>query len=131
MARDRDGAGRPRNARPRDELGRPLPLGATGVEVMPDDLALSPEESLTEAQRPTVRSIITVDVTRVADACGYVVPVMAFERERDQLLRHADNRIRTQGPDAIRSYVTQHNGESIDGLPGADPLVDATRAASE
>lgn len=49
--RDRDAAGRPRNARPRDELGRPLPHGAAGVEAIPDDLALSPEETLAEAQR--------------------------------------------------------------------------------
>jgi hypothetical protein len=49
--RDRDTAGRPRNARPRDELGRPLPHDATGVEPIPDDLALPPAASLTEAQR--------------------------------------------------------------------------------
>jgi len=49
--RDRDAAGRPRNARPRDELGRPLPYGAPGVEGMPDDLVLPPDESLNEAQR--------------------------------------------------------------------------------
>jgi hypothetical protein len=49
--RDRDAAGRPRNARPRDELGRPLPQGAAGVERVPDDLALSPDEALAEAQR--------------------------------------------------------------------------------
>jgi hypothetical protein len=50
-ARDRDAAGRPRNARPRDELGRPLPHGAAGVEGIPDDLTLTPDETLTEAQR--------------------------------------------------------------------------------
>lgn len=49
--RDRDESGRPRNSRPRDELGRPLPHGAAGVDVMPDDLRLSPDRSLTEAQR--------------------------------------------------------------------------------
>ena len=49
--RDREATGRPRNARPRDELGRPLPHGADGVEAVPDDLALSPEETLAEAQR--------------------------------------------------------------------------------
>ncbi|MDI1463841.1 DUF309 domain-containing protein [Catellatospora sp. KI3] len=49
--RDRDGAGRPRNARPRDELGRPLPHGAAGIATTPDDLHLSPAESLAEAQR--------------------------------------------------------------------------------
>lgn len=30
-ARDRNDAGRPENARPRDALGRPLPRGSTGV----------------------------------------------------------------------------------------------------
>jgi hypothetical protein len=51
VERERDAAGRPRNARPRDELGRPLPRGAPGVEQIPDDLALSPQETLSEAQR--------------------------------------------------------------------------------
>ncbi len=36
--RDRDDSGRPRNARPRDELGRPLEPGATGVAPLPDDI---------------------------------------------------------------------------------------------
>ena len=34
--RDRDSSGRPRNARPRDELGRPLPTGCHGVEPLRD-----------------------------------------------------------------------------------------------
>ncbi|HZN17920.1 MAG TPA: DUF309 domain-containing protein [Micromonosporaceae bacterium] len=49
--RDRDSAGRARNARPRDALGRPLPRGVPGVQGIPDDLALSPGESLAQAQR--------------------------------------------------------------------------------
>lgn len=49
--RDRDAAGRARNSRPRDGLGRPLPRGAAGVERVPDDLVLPPQESLAEAQR--------------------------------------------------------------------------------
>lgn len=49
--RDRDAAGRPRNARPRDAAGRPLPRGCTGVPRVPDDLTLSPREALAEAQR--------------------------------------------------------------------------------
>ncbi|GLW64534.1 hypothetical protein Arub01_27780 [Actinomadura rubrobrunea] len=49
--RDRDEAGRPRNARPRDAYGRPLPRDAVGVPTMPDDLSLTPEEALAEAQR--------------------------------------------------------------------------------
>lgn len=49
--RERDASGRPRNARPRDGLGRPLPRGAEGVERVPDDLVLPPAEALIEGQR--------------------------------------------------------------------------------
>lgn len=49
--RERDEQGRPQNARPRDELGRPLPRGAQGVPRVPEDLVLPPEEALREAQR--------------------------------------------------------------------------------
>ncbi len=43
MTRDRDESGRPRNARPRDALGRPLPRAQAGGEeaTLPDDLALA------------------------------------------------------------------------------------------
>jgi len=44
--RDRDTAGRARNARPRDELGRPLPKSAAqDVPRIPDDLVISPAEA--------------------------------------------------------------------------------------
>ena len=46
MTRDRDPVGRPRNARPRDALGRPLVKGATEArERVPDDLALPGAEA--------------------------------------------------------------------------------------
>jgi hypothetical protein len=69
-----------------------------------------------------VRSVIAVDVERVADSCGFVVPKMTYEGERDQLYRFADNRIRKRGADAVREYVTAENAESLDGLRGLDPL---------
>jgi hypothetical protein len=50
-SRDRDASGRPRNARARDGLGRPLPRGAAGVDRVPEDVTLTPAESLLEAQR--------------------------------------------------------------------------------
>ena len=49
--RDRDAAGRARNARPRDALGRPLPRGAAGDERIPDDLTLPPAQALGLAQQ--------------------------------------------------------------------------------
>jgi len=48
--RDRDAAGRARNARPRDALGRPLPHGADGVERAPEGVLRTPERALAEAQ---------------------------------------------------------------------------------
>lgn len=50
VERDRDEAGRPRNTRPRDELGRPLPHGSEGVARIPDDLDLPPAETVVYAQ---------------------------------------------------------------------------------
>jgi hypothetical protein len=49
--RDRDTAGRPQNARPRDALGRPLPRGATGAPRQPLGVLRTPDEALDEAQR--------------------------------------------------------------------------------
>lgn len=48
--RDRDAAGRARNARPRDALGRPLPRDSAG-EPPTSDTTLPPVEALAEAQR--------------------------------------------------------------------------------
>ncbi|WP_308365365.1 MULTISPECIES: DUF309 domain-containing protein [unclassified Streptomyces] len=50
-ARDRDGEGRARNARPRDGLGRPLPYGEAGVERQPEGVVRTPAETVREAQR--------------------------------------------------------------------------------
>lgn len=49
--RDRDDQGRPRNARPRDALGRPLPHGAQGVPRQAENPHRSAAEFLAEAQR--------------------------------------------------------------------------------
>lgn len=57
MSRDRDATGRPRNARNRDELGRPLPRDAGGhppgePPALPPEEALSRGESLLRENRP-------------------------------------------------------------------------------
>jgi hypothetical protein len=49
--RDRDPEGRPRNARPRDAYGRPLPYGAPGVDRVPDDYAPTTEQALADGRR--------------------------------------------------------------------------------
>jgi uncharacterized protein len=52
--RDRDPSGRPRQERPRDALGRPLPYGSTGVEPVSEE-PLPPLETL-----DTARSLVQV-----------------------------------------------------------------------
>ena len=79
---------------------------------------------VSEEQRGAVRSVIEVDVERVSDSCGFVVPRMDYVGDRDQLYRWSDNRVRKQGPDAMRDYVAEKNAESLDGLPGLrDPTL--------
>lgn len=49
--RERDDAGRARNARPRDGLGRPLPRGAVGVPRAPEGVVRTPDATLSLAQQ--------------------------------------------------------------------------------
>jgi hypothetical protein len=75
-------------------------------------------------QEPAVpesrRSIVLVHVTRVADSCGYGVPLMSFEGHREHQELSSRKRVRVHGPDAYVDYQRQHNAESIDGLPAVD-----------
>jgi hypothetical protein len=75
------------------------------------------EPSIPEARRAIVR----VDVTRIADSCGYGVPLMAYEAERPHNALSARKRLRTGGPEAIAGYIAERNARSIDGLPAVDP----------
>ncbi|GHC80957.1 pyridoxamine 5'-phosphate oxidase [Nocardiopsis terrae] len=63
------------------------------------------------------RSIIVVEVQRIADSCGFSVPLMDLREDRD-LLDRAHER---SGPEYFDSYWRRHNAASIDGLPGVPP----------
>ncbi len=65
------------------------------------------------ADHPGVRAIIRIRATRISDACGWGVPLLRYEGERDQLARWAG----TQGPDGLSEYQRENNAVSIDGLP--------------
>jgi hypothetical protein len=68
------------------------------------------------ADHPGARGIVVVDVERVSDSCGYAVPLMSYEDDRDLLTSWATNR----GPDGIARYQRDKNETSIDGLPALD-----------
>lgn len=60
-----------------------------------------------------VRAVIRVRVERIADSCGYGVPLLEYAGERPQREAWLANK----GTDAVRDYVRERNAESIDGLP--------------
>ena len=75
------------------------------------DLAAMP------AAEHAARSIIVVDVGRIADSCGFDVPLMIDQGRRPQRMAWIDNKLAKGGQAALAEYVTEHNAESIDGLP--------------
>jgi hypothetical protein len=80
------------------------PIGTEGF----DDLAAHFPEL------PGRRSIVEIEVDRVSTSCGYAVPLMRYEGERDRLLDWARNK----GDNGLATYWQSKNAESIDGLPG-------------
>jgi hypothetical protein len=61
------------------------------------------------------RATVVVDVERIADSCGYGVPLMQYEGERPQRLAWLESK---QRHGLLAAYVAENNAVSIDGLPG-------------
>jgi predicted pyridoxine 5'-phosphate oxidase superfamily flavin-nucleotide-binding protein len=94
--------------------GRPriVRLHGTGRAIEPAD----PDFASLAAHFPKqagTRAVIVVDVARVADSCGYGVPLMAYQSERTQLDAWVDRK----GEEGLRTYQQQNNRVSLDGLP--------------
>jgi hypothetical protein len=62
---------------------------------------------------PGARQIIALDVESVQTSCGFSVPVMPFQEDRDTLKKWA----RRKGGDGIRAYWLEKNAATIDGIP--------------
>src|SRR5689334_20026969 len=60
-----------------------------------------------------VRSVIDVTVERVSDSCGYAVPLMSYEGDRDLLVRAHERRSDAD----LSDYRRTKNAVSIDGRP--------------
>jgi hypothetical protein len=95
--------------------GKPriLRLFGRGAVVTPDDPRfdelVAPFPAL-----PGVRAVITCELERIGDSCGYSIPFFSYEGERETLLDWAERR----GPDGIADYHDEKNRTSIDGLAG-------------
>jgi len=62
---------------------------------------------------PGIRQIIFLDIDTIQDSCGYGVPVMELQSERETLIKWMESK----GPGALEVYKRQNNVKSIDGLP--------------
>ena len=89
-------------------------LYGRGTAVLPTDPRF--EEALApfgEVRRHGLRSVIVVDVDRISDSCGFAVPLMSYEADRELLTEWASRKT----DDDLDAYHQQRNARSIDGLP--------------
>ena len=93
-------------------LPRIVRLYGRGVVIEPGDAGW---DALAERFPPhaSTRSIIRAELSRIADSCGYGVPLYQYKSERSQLGEWAERK----GPDGLRAYQLERNRESLDGLP--------------
>jgi Pyridoxamine 5'-phosphate oxidase len=82
--------------------------------VLPEDEGFAELAARFDPPEDAVRSVIRVDVERIADSCGYGVPLMRFDGKRDQYDQWVDKKVRDGGFD---EYIAEKNAASIDGLP--------------
>jgi len=67
---------------------------------------------------PGVRSVVVLEVERIADSCGYAVPRYEYAGDLPQLAEWCEKK----SPEALRAYRARKNAASIDGLPGLGAL---------
>jgi hypothetical protein len=97
--------------------GTTAQVGEPEFERLFDELGFD----VVDAAEQGSRSIIKVEVERIADSCGYGVPLMRYEGTRTQQLDWLESRLRKHGPHGVLDYVVENNQQSIDALPGIDP----------
>ena len=85
-----------------------------------DDLYARLDFSGIQAAEAGARSIVSVAVERIADSCGYGVPLMGYEGARTQQAAWIQAQLRKNGPGGILDYSREKNAASIDGLPAID-----------
>lgn len=86
---------------------RILRLYGAGRVVEPGDPAAASIISQFAAPRQ-FRAIVLLEITRIADSCGFGVPLMEFKGERELLTQWAEKK----GPEALADYHRNKNARS-------------------
>lgn len=63
---------------------------------------------------PSARAVIRINIKRIADSCGYGVPLYEFKGQRETLPKYTAHFTDEQ----LHEVRRQHNAASLDGLPG-------------
>lgn len=93
-------------------------LFGTGRPVFAGDDDFDSLRAQFPVQHNRLRAIIDVKVDRVQDSCGYAVPYMAYQADRDRLTATWAHK---EPPAAARHWAAK-NPASIDGLPAMPPV---------
>jgi hypothetical protein len=96
--------------------GSMVAAGEPGFDELLSSCGFDAVDGVPEARR----SIVTVSVERIADSCGYGVPLMSYQGRREHMDLWAAKKLRVGGPDALLDYQREKNSVSIDGLPAVD-----------
>lgn len=91
---------------------RILRLYGNGNVIQEGDSDWMHYRELFEEEIPGVRQIFRLTINRVQTSCGFGVPLMQFESQRDHLTNWAEKR----GKEGIKEYQRDKNVKSIDGL---------------
>ncbi len=99
-------------------------LHGRGEVVPADDERFEALIERCDFEQPSVaaarRAVMLLDVTRVADSCGYGVPLMSVEGLRPHADAWAEKKVRVGGVEALLDYQREKNAKSLDGLPAVE-----------
>ena len=91
---------------------RILRLHGVGTVIEPGDDDFDSLLAAFPAHR-VARSVVRVQLTRIAESCGFGVPLFDYGGDRDSL----ENTLSHKALDEVEAYFDEVNATSIDGLP--------------
>ncbi|TDI62366.1 MAG: pyridoxamine 5'-phosphate oxidase family protein [Alphaproteobacteria bacterium] len=87
-------------------------LYGTGEAIQPGDAEFAPLKALFP-DNERLRQIMRIKVTRVQASCGYGVPLMTYDKDRETLVKWTARK----SDEEYAAYQQDKNLTSIDGLP--------------
>jgi Pyridoxamine 5'-phosphate oxidase len=104
---------------------RILRLHGLGEVVLPADERFAAVQERLQLENLSIadaqRALILVHVSRIADSCGFGVPLMSYEGMRPHHAASSAKKVRVKGVDGYRDFQRERGATTIDGLPAFAP----------